>query len=82
MVPEKLTVTFLVEGVDGGLRHQIHVEATSEFKGSCHVKGTVAEMDREFMGHGDSQLTAVLDLLQKVNRSMSYVPAYKKIDKG
>ncbi len=82
MVPEKLTVTLLVEGVDGGLRHQIHVEVTAEFRGGCRVQGTVAEMDRQFEGHGDSQLTAVLDLLQNVNRSMSYVPAYKKIEKG
>lgn len=82
MVPQKLMITLLVEGVDGELRHQIHAEVTSEFNGGCRVQGTVTEMDQGFIGRGDTQLTAVLDMLQNVNRSISYVPAYKKIEKG
>ena len=82
MVPQKLNVTLLIEGVDGGLRHQIHAEVTSEFNGGCRVRGTVSEMDREFTGQGNTQLTAILDMLQKVNESNSYLPAYKKIEKG
>jgi hypothetical protein len=79
-VPQKLTITLLVEGFDCRLRHQIHAEVTSEFMGGkCRVRGAVVEMDKEFIGDGDTQLGAILDMLGNVNRSIAYVPAYRKL---
>lgn len=81
-------VTFQMRRITGGIRHNIEVDLAiaAEASGFYVIRQALPDdcggSDEVFVGRGRGQMAAVLDWLGAVDRSLFYVPAWKKVEES
>lgn len=83
----KVSIEVVIPNFVPELRHKIQVELSLEYNNGIHLTGTLpGEHTRDghpikIEGVGETLLGAVLAWLASVNRSMAYLPHYRKEEK-